>query len=87
MLSPAQNCFVGQFAFRFLGEEILGDAQSRLLFAIQLLDDGVIVVTVLESAACVDITRYSKPIEFPHEMTRGIDLIIKAELRSFDRVE
>jgi hypothetical protein len=47
----------------------------------QLIDDLVIFGIVLESATGVDCACDAEPVEFPHEVPRGIGLILQRKFR------
>ncbi len=46
----------------------------NLTLAMRLFDDGVVVRVILKSAASVNDAREPEPVEFTHEMARGIHL-------------
>ncbi|MCY1361287.1 hypothetical protein D9M69_479480 [compost metagenome] len=72
---------VGQLFLRFLGEQVVGDAHGQLLVLRQLLDHLVIVRVILETAAGIDGTGQAQAIEFAHELTGRVDLILQRQLR------
>ena len=49
----------------------------------QFFDDRVILRIILKSAARVDDTRQTEPVEFAHEMPRRIQLVFRRQLRTF----
>ena len=64
---------------RLLGEQVVGQADGEQLLVRQLLDHRIVVRIVLEAAAGVDRARDAEPVEFAHEMARGIELVVKGE--------
>ena len=80
-LDPAREVFL--LLLRFLREEIVGDAQRQFAALVQFLDDGVVLRVILKSAARVNDAREAEPVQFAHEMARGIHLMLRRQLRSF----
>lgn len=77
-LRPIQKVLL--LAFRLLREQIVGEPDGELALLTQLADDFVILGVVLKAPARVDRAGHAKPVEFPHEMPRGIELIIERQL-------
>ena len=71
------------FLFWFLREKIVGDAQRHLALAMQFIDDGVILRVILEATAGVNDAGQAEPVQFAHEMARGIQLVFRRQLRTF----
>jgi len=78
---PAREVFF--FLPRPLGEEIVGDAEGQLTALVQFFDDGVILRVILIPATSVDDAREAEPVEFAHEVARGIHLVFRRQLRAF----
>ena len=76
---PARKVF--SLLLRFLGEEIVGDANGHFPALMQLLDDGVILRVVLRAAASINDTREPETVELAHEVASGIHLMLRRELR------
>ena len=76
---------IRQLAFRFLREQVVGDAHRQLIIVMQLLDDSVVVRIILKSSSRVHDAGNSQAVQFAHEMPRRVDLIVEAELRSFGK--
>ncbi|MCY1174100.1 hypothetical protein D9M73_142870 [compost metagenome] len=72
---------VGQLFLGFLGEQVVGDAHGQLLILRQLLDHLVIVRIILETTAGIDRAGQAQAIEFAHELTGRVDLILQRQLR------
>ncbi len=71
-----------ELLFRLLGEQIIGDADGQLAFAVKIFDDLVVVGVILETAAGVDDAGHSQPVDLPHEMPGRVLLVIRWQLGS-----
>jgi hypothetical protein len=80
---PAQEIVL--LALRLLGEEVVGEADGKVAVGGQLLDHGVVLGIVLESAAGVDRAGDAEPIELAHEVARRVELIVERQLGAFGK--
>src|SRR5206468_9115408 len=80
-LDPAHKVLL--LLLRLLGEEIVGNAKRHFAALVQFLDDRVIFRVILKAAARVNDAREAESVEFPHEMARGIHLVLRRELWTF----
>src|SRR5260370_22906688 len=71
---------VGQFVFRFLRKEVVGEANRQLAIAMQFVHHAIVVGIVLKSASSINGTRDAKAIQFPEEEPRRIKLVFPGEL-------
>ena len=61
----------------------LDEVLKWLAPAVQVLDDGVVVRVILKSAARINDAGEAEPVEFTHEMARGIHLMFRRQLWTF----
>ena len=73
---------IGQFLFRFLRKEVVGEANRKLPVSVQFVYDSIVVGIVLEATAGVNHAGKAKAVEFPEKETRGVELVLARQLRS-----
>src|SRR5205814_3526309 len=66
-----------------LSKEVIGDAKSHLPPFMQLFDNRIVLGVILIATASVNDAGKAEPIQFAHEMTCGIHLVFRRQLRSF----
>ncbi len=66
-------------------EKVIGEPDGELAVVGELLDNRVVVRIVLEAAAGVDRASHAQAVQFPHEMARGIELVLEWQLRAFGK--
>jgi len=59
---------VAQFLFRFLRKEVVRKPKRQLSVAVQFVHNRVIIRVVLKSAARINDTGDSKPVQFAEEL-------------------
>src|SRR5207253_10834888 len=60
-----------------------GNAERHLAAFMQFLDDRVVLRVILKSATGVYDARETEPVQFAHEMPRGIQLMLRRQFRTF----
>src|ERR1700722_17621686 len=71
---------VGQFVFRILRKEVVGEAHRQLTVAMQFVHHAIVVGIILKSASGVDRAGDSETVEFTEEEPGRIKLIFAGEL-------
>ena len=73
---------VGELRLGLLCEKVVRETHRQLIFPVKGLDDLVILGVVLESAARINDAGHAKPVDFAHEVARGVLLILRRQLRT-----
>ncbi len=77
-LGPVQEVVL--LRLRFLGKEVVGEANGQLAIIGELLDDRIVLRIALGSAAGVDDAGHAQPVQLAHEMAGRVELILEGKL-------
>jgi hypothetical protein len=65
-----------EFLAFVLSEQVVGDANGHQTIPVQSLDDRIIIRVILKTTASVDNAGDPEAVEFPHEVSGRVDLIV-----------
>src|SRR5438034_8528715 len=77
-LDPAREVLL--LLLWLLREEIVSNAECEFATLMQFLDDGVVLRVILIAAARINDAGEAEPVQFSHEVARGIQLMLRRQL-------